>query len=61
MKKVINYPCSRCQRLTNGTIIAYQYVSDDLTIVRFKKDCCGNEEVQFFNKLNLKHYVKEAQ
>ena len=57
-KKIHKYPCSKCKRLTDGTILVYQYVSENLTVVRFKKDCCG-EEVGYFNQHDLKHYIQE--
>jgi len=60
MKKVIGYPCPKCKHLRDGKILVYQYVSDNLTIVRFKMDCCHIELVQFWNKLDLAHYVKEV-
>ena len=60
MKKVIGYPCSRCQKLTDGNILVYQYVSDNLTIVRFKTECCKIETVEFFKPHDLNRYVKEV-
>ena len=60
MKKVIGYPCTKCQKLTEGTIIAFQRVNDDLIVVRFKKDCCKHEAVRFFTELEMKHYCKEV-
>ena len=60
MKKVIGYPCQNCEQLTNGKILVYQYVSENLTIVRFKTECCKRETVQFFNPHDLNRYVKEV-
>jgi hypothetical protein len=59
IKKVVGYPCSRCKKLTEGKIIIWQWVSDNMTIVRFKKECCGNEQVAYFTELDIKHYIKE--
>jgi len=60
MKKVIGYPCQCCEKLTNGKILVYQYVSDNLTIIRFKTECCHREIVRFFNPQDLNRYVKEV-
>jgi hypothetical protein len=60
MKKVINFPCSNCKKLTNGNIIAFQEVSENLTIVRFSKECCKRNYVGYFSKLDISHYIKEV-
>lgn len=60
MKAIRGYPCSKCKKLTNGVILISQWVSERLTIIRFKKDCCGKEEVRYMTPYDLTHYVKEV-
>jgi len=59
MKKIVQYPCIRCKKLSDGNIKLYQFVNDNLTIVRFVLDCCKLEIVKYFNKSNLRRYIKE--
>lgn len=60
MKKVVGYPCSKCKTLTEGKILISQWVSERLTIIRFKKKCCNQEEVRYMTPYDLKHYIKEV-
>lgn len=61
MIKVVGYPCSKCKTLTEGKILIRQFVSEQLTIIRFKKECkCNQEEVHYFTPYDLKHYLKDV-
>jgi len=60
MKKIIKYPCPKCKHLRDGTILIFQVVSENCTVVRFKMDCCNIELVKFFTQLDIKHYIKEV-
>jgi len=57
--KIIKYPCSACKKLTDGIVLVYQWIDENRTLVRFKKDCCGREEVKFFTDLEVNRYVKK--
>ena len=60
MLKVIAYPCSKCKHLKDAQILYMQPLSDYLTAIRFKMDCCKIENVKFWSKLDVKHYIKEV-
>lgn len=58
MKAIRGYPCSNCKKLTNGKILVKRPIDGRFIEIRFKKDCCGQEEVRYMRPYDLFRYVR---
>lgn len=61
MRKVVGYKCQVCGKLSEGHILdASCSIGAIVYVIKFEMECCGAVHQKYFDKSDMKHYVKEV-
>lgn len=61
MKKIVKgLPCTKCQKLENGSVISTEKVLGSFTRIKYTMDNCKTEHTEVWSEKEINRYVKEV-